>query len=108
MPFTAAALADGLVPTVQAAIYTCPASTVVYLKSVTLFNKNAVQQTILLYLTRTGTARFWRRFVLEQYESAAVLDHGESVILETGDALEAATTTTNAVDYTVSGIRETP
>ena len=107
MPFSGKALADGTLPTSQTAIYTVPAATVTYVKSLSLFNDNAAQQTIVLYLNVSGSARKWRRYVLAQNESAEVLEGGETVILNTGDTIEAVTTTAAAVPYVITGVEET-
>ena len=107
MTFTATALADGQVAATATTVYTCPSSTVAYIKSLTLFNSNAASQAVVLRLNRSGTARLWKRYVLDQYESANVLEHGESMILEAGDTITAESTNASAVDYTISGVLET-
>lgn len=105
--FNADAIADGTLPTSQTAIYTVPGATDLYLKQLFLFNKNAADQTILVYLNIGGTARLWRRLVLALNESADLLEHGETVTLPAGAKIEAMTTTLNAVDYVITAILET-
>lgn len=105
--FTTAVLADGQLPSTQGAIFTGPAVTVTYVKRISLFNTNAAQQTIDLYLNVSGSARRWRRYVLNQHESAEVLETGDAIVLEAGDTIEAITTTASAVDYYVCGVKET-
>lgn len=105
--FTGKALADGTLAIAAAAIYTVPGSTVAYVKSISLFNDNAVTQTILLYLNTTGTARKWRRYVLLENESVEVLTGGETVVLAAGDTIEAVTTTASVVPFTITGVEET-
>lgn len=107
MPFTANYLADGTLPTSAADLYMGPASTAVYVKRLSLFNTNAAEQTIDLWLQHSGgTARRWRRYVLAQNESAEVLEAGDAVHLEAGDKIRAITTTAGAVDYYMTGVKE--
>lgn len=103
--FTATSLANGQIATTQAAIFT--ATDLTYVKKVILFNSNAATQTVRLWINPTGTARRWRQFVLAQNESAEVTEHGEALILESGDTIEADTTTAAAVDYVLCGVVET-
>lgn len=106
--FTAGTLSDGQLATSIGALYTVPGATKAYVKALVLFNDNAAQQTIVLYIKRSGgTRRKWRRFVLEQNETANPIEEGGSITLSTGDAIEAITTTATAVDYTVTGVLET-
>lgn len=106
MPFAARPLARGQLPIVQGSIYTVPFGVTSYVKQVFLFNGNTVAQTIDLWLNTGGTALRWRRLVLQQNEAADVLEHGESVQLESSDSIEAVTTTAAAVDYTITGVEE--
>lgn len=105
--FTGKVMGEGQLPNTKGTLYTVPASTVAFVKRITLFNTNAAQQTINVYLNPGGTSRQWRKYVLEQYESAEVLEAGDAVILEAGDLIEADTTTAAAVDYVISGVEET-
>ena len=108
MAFTAGSIADGQVANAPAAIYTVPGATKAYLKTVTLFNTNAAEQTVVLRVVRSGgTPRVWKRFVLAQNESGEAIDAAGSLELSTGDAITAETTTAAAVDYTVTGVLET-
>lgn len=111
--FTPKGLGDGEVPVVQGAIFTASADVGTYIRHFSLYNKNAAAQTIDLYVTRaianggSGVARLWRQYVLDQNESAEVVDESVgSLILQSGDAIEAVTTTANAVDYDISGVEE--
>ncbi len=105
--FTTAVLSDGQVPSTQGAIITGAAATVTYVKRISLYNTNAAAQTIDLYINVSGTARRWRRYLLNQNESAEVLENGDAVILEASDTIEAVTTTASAVDYYCCGVKET-
>ena len=105
--FTTAVLADGQLPSTQGTLFTGPAVTVTYVKRISLFNTNAAAQTIQLWLNVGGTPRKWRRYVLNEDESAEVLETGDAIILEAGDTIEAITTTASAVDYYICGVKET-
>lgn len=108
MPFVSASLADGQLPTSAGDLYTAPADTTVYIKRLSFFNDNASEQTIILWVQRAGgTARKWRRYVLAQNESAEVLEASDTIHLSAGDKLRAQTTTAGAVDYIITGVRET-
>ena len=106
MAFAPKALADGEIPLGIGTIFTATASIATYVKAITLFNKNAINQNILIEVNRSGVNRFWRRFELQQFESADVLDDGQTIILEPGDLLLASATTAAAVDFTISGVEE--
>lgn len=104
--FTAGSLADGQLETSETVIYTVPAATVAYLKTLLLFNTNAATQTIILWIKRSGgTARKWRQISLAQNESADALE-GTNLQLSAGDSVEGSTTTGAAVDYTITGVVE--
>ena len=105
MTIAFASLADGQVATTTGTLYTVPGATTAVLRSVTFFNTNATDQTINVYVTRSGgTRRQLRRFTpVVQYGSVDLLVDGEVLILSTGDVLEADTTTTTAVDYLITG-----
>jgi hypothetical protein len=105
--FTTAVLSDGQLPSTQGAIVTGAAVTVTYVKRISLFNTNATEQTIQLWINVSGTARKWRRYVLAENQSAEVLESGDAVVLEAGDTIEAVTTTASAVDYYTCGVEET-
>lgn len=108
MAFTAGSLADGQVAAAAAAIYTVPALTKGYLKTLALFNTNAASQTIILRIVRSGgTPRKWKRYVLAENESAEAIDPGASLELSAGDAITAESTNATSVDYAITGVLET-
>lgn len=111
--FAPEGLADGELPTVQTPIFTASADVGTYVKKFSLFNKNAATQTVLLYITRaaanggSGVPRVWKRYELDEFDSAEVIDESVvSIRLLPGDAIEAVTTTANAVDYDIDGVTE--
>lgn len=103
--FTTKVLADGQIASSAADVFTATATT--YVKQFTLFNDNAAQQTIIIWLNTSGTNRKVRQIELNQNESAELLDGGQAWILENGDKIRASTTTASAVDYTIAGVEET-
>jgi hypothetical protein len=103
--FAAKVLASGQLPDAQAALYTVPATTATYVKQIYLFNTSANPQTIELFLD-VGTARAWRRIVLEENQSCDVLEHGEAFTIEAGHEIQAVTSDAAAVDYVITGIEE--
>ena len=108
MPFTGKVLGEGQLPTTKGTLYTVPVAAVTYVKRISFFNDNAAAQTIIVYVKPGATSRKWRRYVLEQNEAVDLLDHGDALILEAGDTIEAQTTTATAVDYLLMGVEETP
>jgi hypothetical protein len=93
---------DGQLPSSKGTLYTTPASTSAYVRSMTFVNTNAATQTITIYKKST-TSRAIAVFTLAQNERL-YLD--EPMVLETGDLIEAVTTTAAAVDYTISLVEE--
>jgi hypothetical protein len=97
-------LADGTIASSKTTIYTAPAGLVAYPRFLSLFNTNASDQTILVYLKRSGSSsRTLRRYVLAQYESALVFDKDDDLALSAGDEIEAETTNASAVEYVLTG-----
>lgn len=103
MPINGKVLADGQMATTKTAMYTVPAATTAYIRNINLFNTNAAEQTIIIYLNTSGTSRQIARIILAQNESAHLLDLGECIVLEAADVLEGLTTTATAVDFVVLG-----
>lgn len=108
--FAPKSLEDGELPTVQGTIFTATADVGTYVKSFTLYNKNAATQTIQLWVKRangSGTARKYKRYELLQDEHAEVIDEDtQSLEMQEGDEIQASTTTANAVDFDISGVTE--
>lgn len=97
----AAKSVDGQLPSSKGTLYTATA-VIAYLKSVQLFNTNVATQTIILY-KKGATSRAIARFVLNQNEWA---EFSTNMILNSGDLLEAVTTTAAAVDFVASLVEE--
>lgn len=103
--FTGASLADGQVASSVGAIYTCPGSTVAFIKQVSFFNNSATPQTVVVSVTRlTSSARKLMQFTLNQNEVGYLVGPGSSIELSAGDTINAVTTTATQVDYFVTGV----
>lgn len=101
--FTNAFLNDGQLPNAQAAIFTATVTTLI--KSFWLGNPSPVTQTILLWKSHNGgTARFWRRIQLRQYQTGDIVEGGQSIELDAGDAILAQASSAATVDYTLDGV----
>ena len=96
-------LADGQVATSAATGDEYVAVGNVRLTFMSLFNTNAANQTVVVYLRRFGsTNRVVARFILKQYQrGSAFID--DQPYLSKGDALVVETTTASAVDFFLSG-----
>jgi hypothetical protein len=105
MAFASKPLADGQVQNTLTAAYTVPSLTIAYVKNVRVFNTSATPQTILLYINVSGTDRLFARVVLAQNEYADMLV--EPLMLNAADVLKLQSTTTNVVDYLITGVEET-
>jgi hypothetical protein len=102
--FTAKVLAEGQVASTKGTLYTVPASTKAYVKSITFYNTNAATQTLNVYLKPGATSRQIYRVSLAQY---ATYELTVPYLLEAADLIEADTTTGTAVDYVITGVEET-
>jgi hypothetical protein len=103
--FTATVLAEGQIPNVQGAIYS--ATAVTFVKALTVKNTNAAAQTVQFWINVSGVARAWKQVVLALNEFAEMLTDAETLELPIGATIEAVTTTAAAVDFVVSGVRQT-
>lgn len=107
MAFTGASLSDGQVATTWGTIYGPGAGAKAIIKQADFHNTSATTQTLEIAITRSGSTR--RKIFeaeLNQDETLRLLTDGDSIVLSASDVLEAQTTTTTVVDYTVSGATE--
>jgi hypothetical protein len=99
MAVGASVLAEGQLPDTKGTILT--ASAVTYVTFISIVNTSATPQTVELYHNASGTSRFLFRVAsFAQYERILSSDR---IVLESGDLIEAATTTATAVDYVITG-----
>lgn len=104
--FTARTLGSGALSIAETTVYVVGASLKAYVKNFWLYNTSAVQQTIILSLTINGTTREWRRIVLEENESASILEGEEALLLSAENEIRAYSTTDSVVNYSVHGVEE--
>lgn len=102
--FTAQVLADGQLPDTQGAIYTVPFGVTAYVKQLLLFNTSASPQTIEIAINASGTPRKWRHLVLNENESATVLEHGEALQLRNGQSIEASSSDASVAPMTTKSL----
>lgn len=110
-----AILADGTIPAIRGVIFEAGVDgpdlhtdvvnfDKVDVTKITLFNKIAMQQTVVLYVRQQfGELRKLRQYRLLQNENAEYLEHGEFLPLQYGDEIEAETGTDDAVDFVIYG-----
>lgn len=105
--FTARTLSAGALPSIPNTVYSVAAGLKSYVKNFWLYNDSAIEQTIILSLTIDGTTRVWRRIVLDALEGASVLEGEEALVLSAGNAIQAESTTSAVVNYSLHGVEET-
>jgi hypothetical protein len=97
-------LAVGYLPSTQGEILAAVTrTTIIPPRSIVLHNENAAAQTVILYLKSGGVAYPVDRGLLEQFWMGF---SSARLVLESGDSLEAVTTTASAVKFIVSGGEE--
>lgn len=101
--FAPKVLADGQLPATKGTLYTVPADTSAYLKSIICCNTGVGNNTIILYLKPGSTSRRITRIILATNEQYFF---DESVALETGDLIEGEATNASEVDYIILGVIE--
>ncbi len=107
MAFAGKVLADGQLAITKGTLYTVPATTVAYVKFLSVFNTNAITQTVIIYVNTGGTSRKIANVsFLAVDEYSRIIDKDEALVLEAGDLIEGETTTASAVDFTIQGVEE--
>lgn len=105
MPIAGQALADGQLPAAEAVIYTVPASTTTYMKSIICANTGGSINVVILYARNDGANS--RRLIRVPLETNEQLYFDEPLTLEASDEIRGEATNANEVDYVISGGEET-
>lgn len=104
MAITAKQLADGQLAATETTMYTVPALTTAYIKSIVLQNTGGGNNTIQLWVKPTGgTSRRIGYAVLATLYTHII---DEPLVLDAGDTLRGAATNATQVDFTVYGAEE--
>lgn len=107
MAIQAKQLANGQLPNAAAALYTAPASTVTYIKNITLHNTNSVTRTCTLWFKEavTGSTRI---IIYVKLKTRYTFPHPVAVVLDAGDSIwgEDDSAASDKVDYVISGAEE--
>jgi hypothetical protein len=98
-------LAQGQLPATVATIYTVPAGKNAYLKSIYLHNTGGGDQTIKLYINGGSAAERILEGIVSGKDTFE-WDIAYSIILTTGQTLQAETTTATTVNYFLHGATE--
>lgn len=100
------ALANNQLSNTQGALYTVPAGKTAIVKSMRFVNTNdTTSYTMKIYYKRnSGTARLILPKDLSIAPKALVLDNDE-ITMEAGDEIRGEASTTNVIDYVISGIQ---
>lgn len=104
MAIAAKLLADGACASSLTTVYTAPGATTALVKTITIRNKNATAESVVIAINGTGTDREVCAAVLLSGET---LVFSEPLVLLTGDLLKLSATTASGVHYTVSGAEVT-
>ncbi len=95
------ALADGQLPAAEGVLYTVPAGTITYIKSIICANTGAGQNVVLLYLRVDGVNS--RRLIRVPLETNEQLYFYPPLTLEAADEIRGEATNATEVDYVISG-----
>jgi len=105
MTIAAKQLADGQLPDTESALYTAPASTTTYVKSIICNNTHA-SNTNIVYLFLQPSGGTSRRIARVSLDAGDTLYLDESIVLDTGDAIRGYATNASEIDYIISGAEE--
>jgi hypothetical protein len=99
------ALADGQLANAEATIYTVPAGTVAYVKSIICQNTGAGANVVQLWVRNDGANS--RRLIYVTLQTNEQLYFNEPLTMAAADLIRGAATNANEVDYVVNGAEET-
>lgn len=97
-------LADGQLGKTKETLYECPLNQRVFVTFFSLFNNNTTDEVAQIFINPGGTSRKVDNYTLAAGSSARVLNSGEILALQPGDAIEGYSTTAKKVDYVISGL----
>lgn len=107
--FVGSILAQGQLPNPKGTLYTVPANTNAFIKFINAFNPSVGVETAIFYVKKSaGTSRTLGQAVLNQDEQIRIIEKDETLNLGPADEIEGETTTAATVDYTITGVEETP
>lgn len=103
MAFVGQSIADGYVRSFQNPLLTASAATIV--NYIRFLNESSTAQTVSVYIRRSGSdARLQSRSAgMAQYATLEPLSDNQEIVLSAGDAIEASTTSEQAVNYVICG-----
>jgi len=97
-------LCDGQLGDTEAALYTVPALTVAYIKTIALSNRGAAANIVQLYVQHNGGPS--RRVYYASLDATATVRITDPITLAPGDVLLGEAGTTDEVDYAVFGAED--
>lgn len=103
MVFVYKSLAQGQLPNAKGTIYTVPASTTAYIKSLKVVNTDSSARTVNIYVKRSGgtSRRIWPSAM--SLAAGYVAEDEDIGGLSTGDIIEGDASAATVVDYTILG-----
>jgi hypothetical protein len=104
MAITGQALGDGQLAAGEAVIYTVPAATTTYVKSIVFTNTGAGQNVLVLLARYDGVNS--RRLAKVALETDEQFYYDEALTLEATDEIRGHATNANEVDYILNGGEE--
>lgn len=97
-------LNQGFISSASSAIYTVPSDTAsTYVKLFTIYNSGLNTENILISLSGSSATTTFARVQLLVSESAHIIDKDSVLMLNTGNAILAYTSTPSSVEYTITG-----
>jgi len=103
MTFAVTTFADGQLPSSAGTLWTVPAATSDYVKSVSFSNVSAGSVDMTLWV-RIGAND---RQILKATLAAGETIYASDILLPTGESLKAVASAGAAIDYVAKGVRET-
>lgn len=102
MVFTGITFAEGSVPAVAGTLWTVPAATTDYVKSIIFSNMSGSSVNVTLWKRSNSNDRQILQMILDAGETLAV----ENLLLAAGDSLKAVASVGTSIDYIAQGVRE--